>query len=200
MEQKHKLTKKTPKLDMNPMVDLAFLLVTFFMLTTTFKASEPFEIVNPSATSEVKLPSKDILTISFDVEGRIFVDLDNMFLRGRWLNFMANQYNLTFTEAEIQAFSLMNSVGVPMVEMKDFLEKDAMGRSKYYQQGIPISQDNNELRQWILYARAVNPMIRITINGDENAHFKYVDAVIKTLTGLKIHRFNLITDKEKALI
>jgi biopolymer transport protein ExbD len=196
MDLERKPIRKTPKLDMNPMVDLAFLLVTFFMLTTTFKASEPFEITNPTSTSDTKLPSKDILNISVNSEGDVFVDIDNSFLRGRWLAFMGEQYGMVFDESEKQHFALMNSVGLPMAELQEFLKGDAFERSKKLQSGIPTSQENNELRHWVMYARAVNPMIRITINADENTSYQHIQEVIKTLTSLKIHRFNLITDKE----
>ena len=68
--------KKQLKLDMNPMTDLALLLVTFFMLTTTFKSEEPVTINNLAATSEVKLPEQNIVTITIAQDGRVFFGLD----------------------------------------------------------------------------------------------------------------------------
>jgi len=73
--------KKLPKLDMNPKVDMAFLLVSFFMMTTTFKADLPAEIIIPFSKAQLKLPDNDICTITIDAEGRVFIGLDNKFDR-----------------------------------------------------------------------------------------------------------------------
>ena len=68
---------------MTPLVDVAFLLLTFFMLTTTFKPAEEVEIVLPSSHSEFKLPESDVLTIELSKDGRIFLAVDSQILRGR---------------------------------------------------------------------------------------------------------------------
>lgn len=86
--------KKQPKLDMNPMTDLAFLLVTFFMLTTTFKAEEPVTINNPAATSEIKLPEQNIMTITIAQDGRVFFGLDGRYSKERLIDFMDQRYDL----------------------------------------------------------------------------------------------------------
>lgn len=67
-------TGKGPRLDMTAMVDVAFLLLTFFMLTTQFKAPAPVEVVLPSSNTEIKLPGTNILTIHVGKEeGQLFV-------------------------------------------------------------------------------------------------------------------------------
>lgn len=64
-------------IDMTPMVDVAFLLLTFFMLTTQFKPAEEVEIILPSSRSEAKLPETDVMTISVDSTKRIFLGFDS---------------------------------------------------------------------------------------------------------------------------
>lgn len=71
------------RIDMTPLVDVAFLLLTFFMLTTTFKPSEEVSIVLPASHSEFKLPESDVLTISISKDGRIFMGVDSQILRGK---------------------------------------------------------------------------------------------------------------------
>ena len=71
------------KMDMTPMVDVAFLLLTFFMLTTQFKPPEEVQIVLPSSHSEIKLPEHDILSISISKDNRILLGLDSQHLRAR---------------------------------------------------------------------------------------------------------------------
>jgi biopolymer transport protein ExbD len=61
------------RLDMTAMVDVAFLLLTFFMLTTQFKPPSEVEIDLPTSHAEVKLPGTDIMTVTVAEDGRIFI-------------------------------------------------------------------------------------------------------------------------------
>ncbi|MEO8167867.1 MAG: biopolymer transporter ExbD [bacterium] len=70
-------------IDMTPLVDVAFLLLTFFMLTTTFKPSEEVTIDLPSSNSIIKLPASNVITLSLSKDGRIFMDVDSQKLRGK---------------------------------------------------------------------------------------------------------------------
>ncbi|MBI4535278.1 MAG: biopolymer transporter ExbD [Ignavibacteriae bacterium] len=77
------------RIDMTPLVDIAFLLLTFFMMTTQFKPPEEVQIILPSSHSEFKLPESDVMTITISKSdaahpgGRIFLGLDSQRLRGR---------------------------------------------------------------------------------------------------------------------
>jgi biopolymer transport protein ExbD len=65
-------------IDMTPMVDVAFLLLTFFMLASNFRPAEEVQITLPSSTSEIKLPESDVLTINIAKDGRLFVGTDRV--------------------------------------------------------------------------------------------------------------------------
>lgn len=71
------------KIDMTPMVDVAFLLLTFFMLTTQFRPPEEVEIALPSSHSAFKLPENDVMTVSIAKDGRIFLGFDSQRMRER---------------------------------------------------------------------------------------------------------------------
>ncbi len=71
------------KIDMTPMVDVAFLLLTFFMLTTQFRPPEEVQIVLPSSHSAFKLPESNVMLISISKDNRIFLGLDSPRLMGR---------------------------------------------------------------------------------------------------------------------
>jgi len=188
--------RKRPKLDMNPMVDMAFLLVSFFMMTTTFKAELPEEVRIPPSTSEVKLPEKGLCTITVSAEGRVYFGIDNKFARKRLLAATGDSYGIVFSEEELQVFSLVSGFGVPVAELRPYLE--ARAAHQYYpQSGIPLGE-NGELRQWILSARMANPRLRFAVNADSDARWPEIHEIFEILRDLNITRFNLVTDQKKA--
>lgn len=82
------MPRKKPKrlgisIDMTPFVDIAFLLLTFFMLTTQFRPPQEFEIELPSSHSAFKLPELDVLTLNVSKTGEIFMSVDSQILMGR---------------------------------------------------------------------------------------------------------------------
>jgi len=68
---KIKMPKSSPSIDMTPMVDLAFLLVTFFMLAASFRSSEPVQVTTPTSVSDKIIPS-NIIMVTLDKGGRVF--------------------------------------------------------------------------------------------------------------------------------
>jgi len=190
--------KRTPRLDMNPMVDLAFLLVTFFMLTTTFKTEEPVQVELPSSQAQVKLPETDIMTISFDSDNRVFFGVEGKFTRERLLDLMGKRYNLNFSPAEVQTFGLLPSIGVPMEQLPTLLSLPPAERRLYVQPGIPTDSLQNELQDWIVFARIANPKVRVVLNGDQHTAYPLVHRIMDMLVDNNITRFNLITELEGA--
>ncbi len=191
--------KKQLKLDMNPMTDLAFLLVTFFMLTTTFKAEEPVQVNNPSSTAEIKLPETNIMTITIAEDGRVFFGIDGQYTKERLIDFIDQRYDLSLDAAQKKRFSLISTFGTPVGQLNDFLALSSTERMKLEQPGIPMDSTANELAEWIVYSRMINPNLRVAINGDTETKYPMVKKVISTLVNNKVTRFNLITDKETLL-
>jgi biopolymer transport protein ExbD len=194
------MPKKSPTLDMTPMVDLAFLLVTFFMLTTKFRPEEPVIVDTPSSISEIKLPERDIMLITIDQEGRVFFDVDGKQTRSTILQKMGERYQVAFTPDEVKRFSVLSSFGVPMANMKQLLNAKEGERASINKQtkGIPADSLKNELADWINYGRHANPKFRIAIKGDGQANYPIVKQVIQTLQQQHVNKFNLITNLEEA--
>ncbi|GCD80190.1 ExbD/TolR family protein [Schleiferia thermophila] len=182
------------KLDMNPMVDMAFLLVTFFMLSTSFRLEEPTEVVLPPATADVPMPETSVMTIYINRQGQIFFGIDGKFSKKALLNHIGQRYQLEFTSEQVENFALLSGFGVSVAELPKLLsDKERM--RVYPMKGIPVDSLSNELSDWIVYSRVVNPAIRVAVKADKGTEYKYIRRVINTLLENKILRFNLLTEK-----
>ncbi|MEN9370648.1 MAG: hypothetical protein RI952_1513 [Bacteroidota bacterium] len=195
---KVKVPRKSTVVDMTAMTDVAFLLLTFFMLATKFKPDEPVTVTTPSSISEIKLPETDILLLTIDKDSRVFFAMDGEANRVDLLDKMATKYQLTFNDKQKKEFSLLSSFGVSIKNLGQYLDLDAEGRKKFAQNGIPSDSTNNELADWVLQARFTNKALRVAVKGDQNAGYPVVKQVIATLQDKKVDRFNFITSLEKA--
>lgn len=82
------------------MVDLFFLLVTFFMLTATARQEEALVVDTPSSVSELKLPDTNVITITVGGDDRVFFGVDGQFTKEALLEKIAGKYGVGFTEEE----------------------------------------------------------------------------------------------------
>ena len=74
-EKRSKPKKHSTKIDMTPMVDLAFLLLTFFMLTNTFNKPQTMEINMPDKTKdkmEQAVKESDALTLLLSEDNKVY--------------------------------------------------------------------------------------------------------------------------------
>ena len=188
---------------MTPMVDLAFLLVTFFMLTTKFAPEETVVVDTPSSVSELKLPESNVITLTIDNKKRVFFGVDDTKTKIQALQQVAAKYGVNFTAAQAKEFGNLPNFGLPINQLGSYLsvEKEERKQLNAQQPGVPIESLNTQLIDWVLEARKANQAIfkkptYIAIKGDGNADVPTVQAVIKILQERDINRFNLITDLE----
>jgi len=194
-----KIPRKSTLLDMTAMCDVAFLLLTFFMLTSNFTKKEPAVINTPSSISEIKIPERNIMMILVDAKGKVFFGIDGQENREKLLTKMGEAYNIIFTPEELKTFSLINSFGVPINAMKTFLGYNAEDRDKAENAlGIPCDSLNNEFKNWVSAARNVNKDLRIAIKGDKVTTYPIIKKLMGTLQTLNENRYNLITSLENA--
>jgi biopolymer transport protein ExbD len=194
---KVKVPRKSTSVDMTAMTDVAFLLLTFFMLATKFKPDEPVVVDTPSSISEIKLPESDIMQLTVDKTGRVFFGIDGQKTREELLQRMAEIYKMKFTPEEVKEFSLQSTIGVPMAQLPQFLKMTTEERAKANFPGVPTDSLNNELGNWIWQARLTNNNVRVAIKGDRDANMPTVKRVIAVLQEKKVNRFNFITSMEK---
>lgn len=195
---KVKVPRKSTSVDMTAMTDVAFLLLTFFMLATKFKPDEPVIVDTPSSISEIKLPESDIILITIDKNDRVFFGVDGQPTRETVLKRMAEKYKIAFTDKQIKEFSLMSTFGVPIAQLPQLLDMKSEDRLKATQAGIPCDSLNNELSDWVWQTRLVNKDVRIAVKGDRETNYPVVKKVIATLQERNVNRFNFITSMERA--
>lgn len=194
------MARKSTNIDMTAMCDVAFLLLTFFMLATKFKPDEPVVVSTPSSISEIPLPDTDIMMLTVDKTGRIFFSIDKQSIRENLIQDINSYKNLGLTQAEMDAFKYGSSVGVPFNQLKSYLGATPAEQKDFDKTapGIPTDTSNdvvtNELATWIRSARNNNAKLRITIKADGNTAYPEVKKVIQTLENYKIYKFNLITN------
>ena len=189
-----KIKKKSPFIDMTAMSDVTVLLLTFFMLTSTFVKKEPVQVTTPASVSEIKIPESNILSILVDPDGKIFMSLDKQSDMREVLENMGKEYGVTFTPEQEQKFAISSTFGVPMKSMKTFLDlptdqQDAVLKNE----GIPCDSIDNQFKAWVRNARAVNSDLRIAIKADQNTPYAVIKNVMNSLQDLRENRYNLIT-------
>jgi biopolymer transport protein ExbD len=148
---KIKMPKGTPSIDMTPMVDLAFLLVTFFMLTASFRNAEPVTVETPSSISDKIIP-ENILMVTLDKDGRVFFNLSDPEARKEMLNNMLQKYKIGLSAEKIEEFSFMSTFGCTMQELPAYMNTEAAKRASFPTQGIPTDSTKNELLDWLSFA------------------------------------------------
>lgn len=206
---KLKMPRTSPALDMTPMVDLGFLLVTFFMLTAQFRPEEAVAVDTPSSMSQSPIPTENLMTVTVDSAGRVFWDFTDKKVRAEVVKEMANRYKLDIDAHQQQRFVNLNDIGMPMQQLGTYLSLDDAPARKAMDlasPGIPIDSTNNQLLDWIRVTQLIfssgsggkNPIV--ALKGDGNVNYSVINKVIKIFQGptVKINRFKMITDLEES--
>jgi len=197
-----KIKRKSTTTDMTAMCDVAFLLLTFFILTAKTKVPDPVAIDSPASSVTVKLPEENIATLVVG-SGKVFLDIDGAKIRMQTLEQMGQKYSIAFTEQEKMKYANMQAVGVPMGQMKQYLAMESDQREKFQQPGIPTDSVSNELFNWVREARIAdkalnNAEMRISIKGNSKEEYPTIKRVIDILQKQKVNKFSLITSLRTA--
>ncbi len=199
---KVKMSKKSTSIDMTAMCDVAFLLLTFFLLTATAKMPEPLPVDTPASTVQTKLPDTDLATLTVgksDGKEQVFFGVKGKEIRLATLDYMAQKYKMSFTDDERAQFSLIEEFGVPIEGLKQLLAMKGADRAKKgVQPGIPVDSLNNQLQDWVQYARKANidvnqKELQFAIKGDAKEEYPQIKKVMDILQDQKINSFNLVT-------
>ena len=177
MAKKKKKNRVGISMDMTPMVDFGFLLLTFFMLTTQFRPPEipEAQVILPQSHSDIKLPESDVVIITVNKEGGIFISLDSQRLRDALLR---KKIEEDWDNLDPQ---IKGQFGDPQTMAK-------------LVPSYPVQI--SELGDMLIAARMRNPRLRTVIKGDRDADYGPAFDIMELLQKINISRFNLLTDLE----
>ncbi|MBX2949453.1 MAG: biopolymer transporter ExbD [Crocinitomicaceae bacterium] len=214
--------KSAPAIDMTPMVDLAFLLVTFFMLSANFRTDEVVQVDTPSSISEMTMP-ENVVLITVDQGGRVYFGISGKEeAKQNLLKRMSEKYKVPFSPEQITTFGSLTDFGCTIQEMPAFLNMSSEERKRFVAEGktmaIPTDSTNNQLKDWINFGniemlavgekayfdakdRGLEPNInefkpKFVLKVDGKAEYLYAKKVIETFRDLKLSNLNFITSLE----
>ncbi len=191
------IQKKSTWIDMTPFVDVAFLILTFFILVTKFKPEEAVQVQTPSSVSSKELKEKDdTFLVLFDKDGAVHVQLSDN-LRKPIIDNMNKAWNLGMSADELNAFKRSGAVSVPMKALKQYYSLPENQRADFGKAGIPMDSIGGELSTWV---RDVNSYTQgkgqFYIKGDNTAKYPKFKEVLTALKKNEIFKFNLVTATE----
>ena len=197
---KVKIKKADVWIDMTPMSDVMVLLLTFFMLTSTFVKNEAVKVNTPGSVSEIKVPETEVLQILVDKEGKIFIGLDKPgYMQEMLDNFKSSVSNLSLVPAQEKNFVGLASFGTPVAEMSNVLKHEASEINELQKtMGIPTDSINggmSEFQMWVDAARnsSFGSDMKIAIKADAATPYKVVKKMMSELQDMSQNRYYLIT-------
>jgi len=203
-----KIPKKSTENDMTPFVDVAFLILSFFIMATKFKPPQAVEITTPNSVSSKTLEEKDAVVISLDKEGRVFFTMQVQKATsapGLLIKNLNDTRNLGLTNADMAAFRKDPSIAVPFTQVKQYLELPEEQKKNFHAPGVPVQDSaSNELYYWVrdainAFANAGSDIkVDFMIKGDNAAKYPAFKEVLAAFKRNDQNKFLLITTPEGA--
>ena len=195
---KVKIKKADIWIDMTPMSDVMVLLLTFFMMSSTFMKKEPATVTTPMSVSEIKVPETNVLNILVDSIGNIYMGMDNENHAQAALLSMAGQFGVSIDPLQRTAFLEDGMWGMPMDKLEAYLKLDPDSRNVAIKQqgGIPLDSidgDKSEFQMWVTEARNANEDIKVAIKADQNTPYRVIKKIMGELRDMNENRYYLST-------
>ncbi len=197
-----KLPRKSTSVDMTAMCDVAFLLLSFFILTTKFKPSEALAVVTPNSVSNKVAPQTDAVLITIDKEGKVYFSVsdENTKEKQTIMEEVSKSKSLNLSPAEMNSFKRSASyVGVPFNKLKSYLDLNSDQVKNLKQEGIPVLDTlNNQLIDWMRAAQTAFQGTKVNwlVKGDNASKYPSFQGVIRAFKNVKEMKFQMITNPE----
>ncbi len=198
---KVKIPRKSTNVDMTAMCDVAFLLLTFFILATKQKPPEVLAVTPPSSVSSKAAPDKSIL-ITLTKDGKVFLMLGDDTKKGEIIDNVNLTKNLQLSGSELAVLKKQEFIGVPFSKLKSSLQP-ANVIPATQMEGIPVDSTNNELVDWMrsvtnVYAGGDQKKLEemLLIKGDNDALYPIFKSVKEAFKKNEIFKFRIVTNSE----
>lgn len=201
---KLKVKKSDVWIDMTPMSDVMVLLLTFFMLTSTFVKNEPVKVNQPMSVSEIKIPEKGVLNIVVDKTGKVFMSMDNQNDMLTVIQDMDNKFDLQLNAQQMKKFQTDPMWGMSLENLKAYLNlpTDKMTEAMTGKEaGIPLDSINNgksQFQEWVTSVVENTEDIKIAIKADSDTPYANIKKVMSELQDMDQNRYYLITSLKTA--
>jgi len=200
-----KIPKKSTNVDMTPFVDVAFLILTFFIMATKFKPPSPVEVITPSSVSSEKYPDNDAILITIDKDSKVYFTVmsEDSKVQDALISTINASKNLNLTKSEADNFKKLGMIGVPFTQVKALLQTDAAQLKDYKFTGIPMDSTGGELTVWINAAKKAfvasgKKKMGFLVKGDNDSKYPAFKEVIDALRKNEEFKYQLVTAPEKA--
>jgi biopolymer transport protein ExbD len=202
-----KIPRKSTNIDMTAMCDVAFLLLSFFILATKFKPPEALTVTTPSSVSSKVAPDKNAVLITMDKDAKVYFSVSdgNVSEKKDIIDNINTSKNLGLTDAEKKNFYANASayIGVPFSQLKSLLGKAPDQVKGITMPGIPTKDStNNELIDWVRAAVGAfqGSKMALLVKGDDAAKYPSFQGVIIAFKKNDQLKFQLITSPVSAPI
>ncbi len=197
-----KIPRKSTIVDMTAMCDVAFLLLTFFILATKQKPPEAVTVEAPTSVQSKAAPEKNIL-VTLNKDGKCFLLIGEDTKKKEILADLNTTRQIGLNEAELKKLAKLSYYGMPIGQMKSILALNTEVPADKLD-GIPITDTaNNELVYWVrsitnAYAGGDQNALqeKILIKGDINALYPAFKNVKYALKKNEILKFKIVTNSE----
>jgi len=196
-----KIPRKSTTVDMTAMCDVAFLLLSFFILVAKPKPPEALKVVTPNSVSSIPTAEKNVVLITMDRDGKVYFSVSEMNKeeKKRIIETIGVSKGVNLTEAEKKNFYANPNayIGVPFTLLKSYLDLSLDRMAGYNQPGIPAQDStHNELVDWIQAAVSAfaNKKMNIMVKGDDAARYLSFQGVIIALKKNDQLKFQLVTN------
>ena len=192
-----KIKRGSTNIDMTAMCDVAFLLLSFFILTTKFKPAEAVEVTPPSSVASKAAPQNDAFLVSINKEGQVFIMMSDD-MKGDVIEEMSTARNLNLSAQDKALFKQSLFVGTPLNQLQQFIRVKPEDLHNVKFTGVPIDSTNNELQAWINAAVNVykGRKINFLIKGDNNSKYAVFRDVINSFKKNEVFKYQLVTNPE----